>query len=380
MKVLVTGGAGFIGTHLTRRLLQEGCEVTVLDNFSPQIHADGAGLAADLAGHVRLSVGDVRDRDALHGALAGQDAVVHLAAETGTGQSMYEVTRYEEVNIGGTAVLMDFLMNNAASRVQKVVVASSRSIYGEGKHRCPEHGVVYPDARTGADLAAGRFEPRCPRCGADCAALPTDEDSRLSPSSFYGQTKQMQEQMTLLFAAARGLSAFALRYQNVYGPGQSLQNPYTGILAIFSNLARAGKPINVFEDGRESRDFVYVADVVEATWRSLRPEARGLAALNVGSGRPTTVADVARAVVRFFESSSLVFVSGGFRVGDIRHNVADLSRAAAALGYAPRWTFAQGLPEFLAWAEAQRPCASRYEESLAELSERGLAQWNSKAA
>ncbi|MBV9850626.1 MAG: SDR family NAD(P)-dependent oxidoreductase, partial [Armatimonadetes bacterium] len=343
MNVLITGGAGFIGTHLARRLLQEGCAVTVLDNFSPQIHGAAPALAADLAGHVRLVAGDVRDRDAFHQALAGQEAVVHLAAETGTGQSMYEVSRYEEVNVKGTAVLMDFLVNHPGSAVQKVVTASSRAVYGEGKYRCPQHGVVYPAGRDPEAMAAGRFEPPCPHCDADCAPLPTDESAPFAPTSFYGLTKQVQEQMTLLFARARGLSAFGLRYQNVYGPGQSLHNPYTGILAVFSNRARACQPIYVFEDGLESRDFVYIDDVVEATWRCLRPEARGVEALNVGSGIPTTVAEVVREIIAFFGSRSDVSITGEFRLGDIRHNVADLARVRQALGFSPRWPFARGI-------------------------------------
>ena len=284
MKVLITGGAGFIGTNVARRLLKENCEITILDNFSKQIHGDNKSLEKDLQGKVRLIVGDVCDKAIFLKALAGQEVVVHLAAETGTGQSMYEVEHYEEVNIKGTAILMDFLVNDKMSKVKKIVVAASRAIYGEGKYKCAEHGTVYPENRQTADMKKGRFEPLCPICGKDCQMVPTDETSRINPSSFYGITKQMQEQMVLLFAKTLGISAFSLRFQNVYGPGQSLKNPYTGILAIFSNLARANEPIYVFEDGQESRDFVYIDDVAESVWRCVSPEAHGVEALNVGSG------------------------------------------------------------------------------------------------
>lgn len=372
MNVLITGGAGFIGTHLARRLLREGQSVTILDNFSPQVHGGIQSLPNDLAPNLRLVVGDVRDALIFHSVLANQDTVVHLAAETGTGQSMYEVDQYTSVNLAGTAVLMDFIVNSSECKVEKIVTASSRAIYGEGKYYCAAHGIVYPQARTPVAMKAGQFEPVCPICQAPCVMRPTDEDSRLAPTSYYGLTKQVQEQMTLLFARTRGLSAFALRYQNVYGPGQSLKNPYTGILAIFSNQARAGKPIYIFEDGEESRDFVYVDDVVEATWRCLRPEMLGIEALNVGSGVRTTVRQVVTEITRFFESNSSVSVTGSFRLGDIRHNVADLTRVSDRLGFAPRWAFADGIREFLNWAQSEEGQTDSYEHSLAEMGAKGL--------
>lgn len=372
MNILVTGGAGFIGTHLVRRLLREGCEVAVLDNFSPQIHGDVRSLPPDISPHVHLHVADIRDKEQLTRALQNQDVVVHLAAETGTGQSMYEVERYASVNIQGTALLMDCLVNKRGSSVRKLLVASSRAIYGEGKYRCQRDGVVYPSPRKAEDMRAGHFEPRCPQCQEACEPLPTSEDSAIRPSSFYGLTKHVQEQMTLLFARTLGLPALALRYQNVYGPGQSLKNPYTGILAIFSNQARANQPINVFEDGRESRDFVYIDDVVEATWRSVNAEGDHVEALNVGCGERTTVSQVVEEIVKFYSSRSEVSVTGSFRKGDIRHNVADLTRARELIGYAPQWSFGRGIVQFLQWAASQEVSASGYESSLEEMRERGL--------
>lgn len=372
MNVLVTGGAGFIGTHLTRRLLRAGCAVSILDNFSSQVHAQAQELASDLNDHVELFRGDVRDLDLVSRALDKQDVVVHLAAETGTGQSMYKIFQYQSVNIGGTAAILDFLVNRPTGRVSKVVVASSRAVYGEGKYRCDEHGVVYPGQRVLGDLQAGRYEPRCPVCGAACISEPTPEDSPLNPLSFYGLTKQVQEQMVLLFARARRFSGYVLRYQNVYGPGQSLHNPYTGILAIFSNLARSNSPIQIFEDGKESRDFVYVEDVVEATWRCVGASANSGEIFNIGTGQKTTVLQVVEEIVGFFGSKSDIFTTGAFRQGDIRHNFADLSKVREAIGFEPRVRFREGLHKFLNWVASQEKLAAAYESSLQEMRERGL--------
>ena len=373
MNVLITGGAGFIGTNLTRKLLAENCNVAILDNFSEQIHGTSKVLPPDIAGRVNLIVGDIRDSETVAHALKGQDVIVHFAAETGTGQSMYEVVNYEDVNLKGTAVLFDYLVNNKDHGIRKIVVASSRAVYGEGKYSCATHGVIYPAKRKTSDLKAGLYDPFCPVCRAACSMLPTDEETRFSPSSFYGITKQVQEQMTLLFAESMGLSAYALRYQNVYGPGQSLKNPYTGILAIFSNLARADKPIYIFEDGLESRDFVYIDDVVEATWRSISdPNPHTVAALNVGSGEKVTVLDVVDKIVSYFGSSSKISVNGAFRDGDIRHNLADLTRIREKLGFEPKILFAEGIKKFLGWAESQQLESDKYEASLDEMKAKGL--------
>ena len=371
-RILVTGGAGFIGTHLTRRLLREGYHVTVLDNFLPQVHGASRLLAEDLQGKVELLVGDVRDRTALHDALLDKDIVVHLAAETGTGQSMYEPVRYEQVNIGGTALLLDFITNNSKSVISKMVVASSRAIYGEGKYRCTDHGEVYPNARGVEDLKRGDFEPKCPVCGSSCTVLATDEASHILPSSLYGITKQVQEQMFLMYGRSLGISAYALRYQNVYGPGQSLNNPYTGILAIFSNLARHGKKINVFEDGLESRDFVYVEDVVEATMRCIAPTSTGIDAFNVGSGVQTSVLELTREINNFFGGLSEVEISGDFRVGDIRHNYADLKKINRELGFEPQWEFSDGVKQFLQFAKPSNEISQSYNASIDEMKKAGL--------
>ena len=372
MRVLITGGAGFIGLHLARRLLQEGYTVTIFDNFNPQVHGSNQTLPLDLAEHVRLIIGDVRDQDAFHKALDDQEIVVHLAAETGTGQSMYRIAHYSDVNIGGTAILLDYLVNRKNSRINKIVVASSRAVYGEGKYTCTSHGIVFPPLRTEESFKAGRFEPACPVCGQNCLPLPTDEGALIAPTSIYGVTKHVQEQMALLIGPTIGISALALRYQNVYGPGQSLQNPYTGILAIFSSLARAGHTINIFEDGKESRDFIFIDDVIEATYRCIKSAATSVEVFNVGSGIGISVLEVAQATIKYFNSKSQYIVSGDFRLGDIRHNIADITKARHSLGFEPGWSFDQGIREFLAWASEQPIPTISYDQSLKELRARGL--------
>jgi dTDP-L-rhamnose 4-epimerase len=372
MKILVTGGAGFIGSNLVKRLIKEGYEVTVFDNFSPQIHGEDKKKLPDLESKIRLVIGDVRDRSLFYNVLDEQEVVVHLAAETGTGQSMYEVERYEDVNIKGTAILIDYLVNNTKRKVKKIIVASSRAIYGEGKYHCSEHGIVYPAARGIEDLKKGKYEPTCPVCGTECKPLATDEKSEVSPSSFYGLTKLMQEKMILMFAKTLGISAFSLRYQNVYGPGQSLNNPYTGILAIFSNQARTNQPIYIFEDGQESRDFVYIDDVVDATFKCIQHQGNNVEVLNVGSGESTSVSQVVEEVRSFFKSNSSVSITGGFREGDIRHNFADIARIQKLLNYHPKTQFSEGILNFLVWAQNEELSVGRYELSLQEMREKGL--------
>ncbi|HXY08562.1 MAG TPA: NAD-dependent epimerase/dehydratase family protein [Terriglobales bacterium] len=372
MNVLVTGGAGFIGIHLVRRLLHEGCSVAILDNFNPQVHGSNQSLPMDLSDVVELYNADVRDLTALTRALANRDAIVHLAAETGTGQSMYQISRYQGVNIGGTAAILDVLINCSDLRCSKVILASSRAVYGEGKYSCIDHGFVYPGPRSVECLKAGRYEPLCPICKGSCAAEATSEDSTLQPLSLYGLTKRVQEDMVLMLARSCGFSACALRFQNVYGPGQSLRNPYTGILAIFSNLARSNSPIQIFEDGQESRDFVFVEDVVEATWRCLAADYCRADVFNVGTGQRTSVLEAAQEVVRYFRSSSNIKITGAFRKGDIRHNFADLSKMRTATGFTPKVAFAEGLVYFLDWAASQEEYVASYGLSLREMSERGL--------
>ena len=375
MRILITGGAGFIGSNLALALLADGHEITVLDSLSAQIHGasphSDSPLVKSIAGKVRLIEGSVTQGADWAQALDGQEAIVHLAAETGTGQSMYEIKRYAEVNVGGTALMLDLLANHRHS-VRKVLVASSRALYGEGKYVSSAGVFLYPPRRRKEDLERGRFEVLCPETGEPLTVCATDEDSRLHPSSVYGITKLNQEQLVMTVCASLGIPASALRFQNVYGPGQSLSNPYTGILSIFSKRILAGKDINIFEDGLESRDFVAIDDVVRATMLALMSPLANGEIFGIGSGVRTTVLEAARILSREFDREVPRTVSGAFRLGDIRHNFADLSKARELLGFEPRVTFASGIRSFVEWVRSQPVTDDAYERSLAELREKGL--------
>ena len=372
-QILITGGCGFIGSRLALALQERGSAVTVYDNLSTQVHGAeplSSALFRSIDGKVRFIHADVTDREALTEAVAGQDGIVHFAAETGTGQSMYKVERYSRVNVGGTALLLDILANRPHT-VRRVLVASSRAIYGEGKYESRELGPVYPGHRSAADLERGDFEVKHPGT-TGLTLLATDEDSKIHPSSVYGITKQSQEQLVMTVCPAIGVEAVALRYQNVYGPGQSLSNPYTGILSIFSNLIMSGKPINVFEDGLESRDFVFIDDVVDATLLALtKPEARN-EVFNVGMGRPIDVLTVARTLMSQLGRHVPLVVSGNFRLGDVRHNYACIKKAERWLGFRPRHEFASGIGRFCEWALAHGPEVSDYVGSIAEMKAKGM--------
>ena len=285
--ILITGGAGFIGSHVALKLAGKGYEVTVLDNLSPQIHGEDpkntSPLYRSIRDRVRFLRGSVTDRDDWLRALDGQHAVIHLAAETGTGQSMYEIEKYTAVNIGGTSLMLDILTNTKHS-VSKVVVAASRAIYGEGRYLSEEMGYVYPLSRADEDMRRGDFECKYPGCTKPLRLVGTTEDSAIHPTSVYGITKQVQEQLVMTVCPAIGIAPVAFRYQNVYGPGQSLSNPYTGILSIFSTRIKNGNGINIFEDGRETRDFVYIDDVADATILGLEKTSADGEAFNVGTG------------------------------------------------------------------------------------------------
>jgi len=375
MRILITGGSGFIGSNLARRLVGDGHVVTVLDNLSQQIHGDNPALSSPLYSSIRNQVnfvhGSVCDDEIWSTCLDNQDAVVHLAAETGTGQSMYEIRRYADVNVGGAARMLDGLANYKHN-VQRVVVASSRAIYGEGKY-CESNGtIVYPGARRVEDMQAGRFEPISERTGEVLTLMPTDEDSKIHPTSVYGITKQNQEQMVMTVCPTLNIEPVALRYQNVYGPGQSLNNPYTGILSIFSTRVLNHNPINIFEDGRESRDFVFIDDVVDATCLALfRPEAAG-EIFGIGSGVATDVLTVANTLVRLYGMHVPVEVTGAFRVGDIRHNFADMTKARRLLGFEPKVNFVAGIEAFSRWVLGQDVAVDNYDKSILEMKEKGL--------
>jgi dTDP-L-rhamnose 4-epimerase len=374
MKVLITGGSGFIGSNLSRRLIEQGHDVTVLDNLSKQIHGEDpetSVLYQSVKNSTNFIKGDVVNKEDWKKALTGQDVVVHLAAETGTGQSMYEIERYCNVNINGTAILLDLLTNDKSLNVKKVVVASSRAIYGEGKYADANGNIFYPEARNEADMANANFDVMCPD-GTKATIMATDEQSKIHPSSVYGITKQNQEQMVLTVCKSLQIPAVAFRYQNVYGPGQSLSNPYTGILSIFSTLIKNGKDINIFEDGKESRDFVFIDDVVSATILGIEKDAANYNVYNVGSGVPTDVLTVAETLRDKYQSDVDIVVKGNYRIGDIRHNFADLSKIRADLGFVPEFDFETGITQFADWVNEQEVQESLYDKSLTEMKSRGL--------
>ena len=373
MKILVTGGAGFIGANLVTRLHAQDHEVRVLDILSPQIHgaaSDESPLRQLIEGKCEFLRGDVTDAATVSAALDGCEAVVHLAAETGTGQSMYEVARYCHTNVQGTAVLLEAIAARA-DRIRKVVVASSRAVYGEGRYSL-DGQFVYPATRQESDLAAGHFDPRDPASGRTLKVEATDEESRILPNSIYGVTKYTQEQMTMLNCKSLGVDAVALRFQNVYGPGQSLSNPYTGILSIFSTRIRHGRGIDVYEDGEESRDFVYIDDVVESIVLSLtRPQAAGQV-FGIGTGVATSVLTVAHTLATQYGIDVPIQVTRAYRVGDIRHNFADTAKASALLGFRAQVGFEDGLRNFTRWVLEQPIQPDTYGESLESLKKRGL--------
>ncbi len=373
--ILITGGAGFIGSNLALALISKGYHITVLDNLSTQIHGKNPELNSmlylSIADKVTFIKGSVTNREDWEKALPNQDAIVHLAAETGTGQSMYEVRRYVDVNIGGTGIMLDYL-TNAKHTVKKIVIASSRAIYGEGKYCCSEHGIVYPNVRAGKDMSNGDFNSKCPVCYKDVTLLPTTEDSLIHPTSVYGITKQTQEQLVLTVGESIGIGCVALRYQNVYGPGQSLSNPYTGILSIFSTRIKNGNSINIFEDGAETRDFVYIDDVVNATILGLEKEVANGQVYNVGTGVNIDVITVATTLCRKYGKQVDLNVSGNYRLGDIRHNYADISKIQKELGFKPIWDFESGIETFTNWVDFQAIQEDRYEESILEMKKKGL--------
>ena len=375
MKILITGGAGFIGSNLALHLNKMGHEVTILDNLSKQIHGNDPAVTSPLYQSIKdvtnFVLGSVTDSVAWEKVLPCQDAIVHLAAETGTGQSMYEIKRYVDVNIGGTGLMLD-LLANGKYQVKKVVVASSRSIYGEGKYQSSALGIVYPGARKDVDMQAGRFEPLCSQTGEPLTLLATDEDSKIHPSSVYGITKQNQEQMVMTVCASLGIGATALRYQNVYGPGQSLSNPYTGILSIFSTRIKNGNGLSIFEDGKESRDFVFIDDIVAATTLALTKDEANGEVFGIGAGVATDVLTVAKTLVEQYGIEVPIKVTGAYRLGDIRHNYADLSKASSLLGFAPQVTFSEGIERFTAWVNQQAVQNDTYESSIEEMKKRGL--------
>lgn len=371
--ILITGGAGFIGTHLARLALASGHKVRILDNLSPQIHGEPAHFEPPAGAEFQR--GDVTVRVDLERALAGMDTVIHLAAETGTGQSMYEIDRYYRVNVQGTAVLFDILANSN-HKIGNIILASSRSVYGEGAYLCgqcdPSGKRCFPSARSLKQMAAHDWTPKCPICAGDLEATATQEGDMLSPASIYAASKLAQEDLVRVATRSLGIRHVILRFQNVYGEGQSLNNPYTGILSIFSTRLRLGLPLPIFEDGEESRDFVHVEDVVQAVMRCAEKDALNEVTLNVGMGVQSSVMAVAGLLCRLMQSEIRPYVTGQYRVGDIRHNYADISMLEKMTGFVPSISLEEGMSRFCAWVRTQPIPEDLLEKANNELKERKL--------
>jgi dTDP-L-rhamnose 4-epimerase len=361
--ILVTGGAGFIGSHLARELLECGYRVRVLDSLVGQVHERG-DRPDYLSPDAELQVGDVRDLDAVRRALEGVDGVIHLAARVGVGQSMYELADYVDVNSHGTALLLQALLDRP---VQKLLVASSMSIYGEGA--TDPVGAV---ERRRVDLEARRFEPRGPN-GEELTPIPTPETKPPANSSVYALTKYDQERLFLVFGEAYSIPTVALRFFNVYGPHQALSNPYTGVLAIFASRLLNGRPPLVFEDGGQRREFVNVADVARACRLALETDGADGHSVNVGRGHSVTVTEVASKLGHVLGIEIEPDVTGKFRAGDIRHCFADITLARRLLGYEPGVELEEGMAELAGWLETQT-AVDRADDATAELVSRGLAR------
>jgi dTDP-L-rhamnose 4-epimerase len=371
MRILVTGGAGFIGSHLVDRLLESGHEVRILDSLEEQVH--GGSLPDYLNDGAELVRGDVRDHDAVDAALEGVDKLVHLAALVGVGQSMYEIERYTSVNAVGAAVVLEEAVKRR-DVLQKVVVASSMSIYGEGLYRCPKEGTVIDRAQPRPDeqLAERDWELRCPSCGEHLDPLPTPEDKPLQPNSIYAVNKRDHEEMFIAWGRAYKVPVTALRFFNVYGTRQALSNPYTGVAAIFSSRLMNDRAPVVFEDGEQTRDFIHVTDIARGIELALEPGKADFVPVNLGAERPVSVKEIGEILARELGKDIRPDVRNEFRSGDIRHCTADISRARELLGFEPQVRFEDGMHELVEWLLTQE-AEDRVDDAHAALVQRGLA-------
>ena len=371
--ILITGGAGFIGSKLASHLLDKGYNITILDNLSKQIHGNSKNsyLYNSIKEKVNFILGDVCNISDWRTAIKSQHAIIHLAAETGTGQSMYEVAKYNQVNVVGTANLFDVLANESHN-IQKILIASSRAIYGEGRYFSHDLGDVYPLTRSEKRLKNKIYEPTIDSCNSKLILKATHEQAKISPESIYAITKYNQEQVAMLMGKVLNIPVISLRYQNVYGPGQSLSNPYTGILSVFSTRLLNNNDIEIYEDGNQSRDFVYIDDVVDATTLALEKNDKLSYVLNVGSGEPISVLSVAKQLMKNYKKNQKINITGKYRLGDIRHNYADLTQVKKILGFCPKFNFVEGLENFTNWVKKQKIEKDMYKSSEKELKNKGL--------
>jgi dTDP-L-rhamnose 4-epimerase len=366
--VLITGGAGFVGSHLAEALVAQGHRVRIYDNLSEQVHR--SKLPSYLTEDAEFIRGDVRDLSNLRSAVRNVDVIYHLAAAVGVGQSMYQIADYTAVNALGTANLIQAILDTRTAP-EKIIVASSMSIYGEGRYACSSCGQLAPPPRPPEQLQNKQWELGCPRCEEELRPVPTDEFKPLQCSSIYALSKKTQEEMVLLFGRTYRIPSVALRYFNIYGPRQALSNPYTGVMAIFASRLMNGNAPIIFEDGWQQRDFVNVADIVQANLLAMASHGTDGMAVNVGSGRAVTIREVAEKLMAALGRAVPVEISGKSRAGDIRHCFADITTASRLLGYQPRVTLEAGLRRLVSWLESQQ-ASDHVEEAMDRLSVHGL--------
>ncbi len=371
-RVLVTGGAGFIGSHLVDTLLEKGHFVRAYDNLEPQVHGESQKIPDYLNKEVELIVGDVRDREKLKEAINGIDVVFHLAASVGVAQSMYEIAKYTESNTMGGATLLD-LIANEKHNIRKVIIASSMSVYGEGPYECDDCGEVYPKIRSLEQFKRNDWEMKCPNCNVDVKPIPTGEDKPLFPTSIYAVSKRDHEEMFLIIGRAYQIPTVALRFFNVYGPRQALSNPYTGVAAIFSSRLMNAKPPIIFEDGNQARDFIHISDIVQACILAMDKSEGDYQVFNIGTGRKLTVLDVANVLIDKLGFKGESQIVNRFREGDIRHCYADISLAKGVLGYEPKIKFEDGIIDLVNWVKLQK-AVDKVDFAIDILDKKGLTK------
>ncbi len=373
-KILVTGGAGFVGSHLVDKLVELGHEVTVFDNLEYQVHK--GGLPDYLNPDARFICGDVRNAELVAQALEGQEIIFHEGAAVGVGQSMYQIRKYVDYNAVGGATILDTVINNFKIRdkIGKLIVASSMSIYGEGQYNCAECGEVYPKLRPSQQLEEKDWEIHCPHCGRAVTHTGTPETKPLFPTSIYAITKRDHEEMFIVTGQSYRIPVVALRYFNIFGPRQALSNPYTGVAAIFSSRILNGKPPVIFEDGLQSRDFVHVQDIVQANILAMEKKEADYEVFNVGTGTNTSVKGVAEMLIDHIAPDSGIepVIEYKYREGDIRHCYADITKISARLGYKPSVRFEDGIGELAEWVK-QQEAEDGFEAARRELEKHGLA-------
>ena len=369
MNILVTGGAGFVGSHLTDRLVTDGHTVRMYDNLEPQVH--NGKIPDYLNRDAEFIQADICDEERLDKALDGIDVVFHKAAMVGVGQSMYQPLKYTRVNTLGGATLLDLIVNKHRDHVRKVIVAASMSEYGEGMYECSDHGPIKPELRTEEQLAKHSWELPCPLCGKALTPLPTPEDTPLACNSIYALNKRDHEDYFLNIGKTFGIPTVALRYFNIYGTRQSLSNPYTGVAAIFISRLKANRNPVIFEDGYQSRDFVSVHDIVEANLAVMSDGRGDYEIFNVGSGESITIKDLAELIISIYKSPANVEITNQYRKGDIRHCFGDLTKIAKQVGWTPRVDRAEGLRELIAWSETAES-KDTFDEAARILKQKGV--------